>query len=98
MTSISAGFAGTTTDRLGNSVTPGSGEKGSRTSPAQSTPRSQMAAASELGGYYAHKPCLCSSLQTSQVIYGQKPGQQRPIFTIGRPESRIAGRRLGRRF
>ena len=49
-----------------------------------------MAAASELGGYYAHKPYLCSSLQTSQVIYSQKPSQQRPIFTIGRPESRIA--------
>jgi hypothetical protein len=65
MTFISVEFAGITTDRLKNSLTPELSEKGLRMNYVRFTSKNQMMAASELREYYAHKPYLCSSQQTS---------------------------------
>src|SRR5271168_4789328 len=91
-------FDGITKDLSETPGQTGYHKKESKTSHAQHTSKSLMAAASDLGGYYAQRHCPCSWRRTFQVIYGLRPRQQRPTFTTDRLESKIAGKRLERLY
>src|SRR5438046_3818832 len=97
MVYISVGFVRITKIHWENSGMIRFNARALRKSLVYHTPKSLWGAASELGGYYAHKPCLCSSQQTSRGICGLRRGKQLLISTIDRPESRIAGKRFKKR-
>jgi hypothetical protein len=95
---ISIEFAGITINRSEINSTYGLSRKESRMSPIYYILKSLTAAASDLGGYYAHESYRCSSPLICRVIYGLKHGQQQSTSIIDYYESKTAGKRLERSY